>query len=454
MDISNKQPVLACLLTAVLCAATLAEERCGRFDKEPGPCGNDCMALLDGEFKSLLHSASGGERPPICEAATQCASKPPQESLEPVSRVRLASHNYVPEETPATRHLLPRLANKPTTLPKPVTKTCVLKDETTAERVLTLKIPGSVKAETISPEELAAREAAESSLKRLPTNKTTNPAPYVAPTGPQPILRIGSGSTQGSIKVDAHNVDVRELLQVISNESDIAIWANPRLEGTISSTTQAESVVVLIRTMLEPFSYSVVQTEQAMIVCGPNESPEQVVAACLATIEPEPQQVAVAEASPKVDPQPQTLPKNESAAEIAPQNAIKLASAEVPTQKIKKPLRRSKPQLSREAAAVDRIVRVAQDAFATDQPEYALQVLAQGMKRFPKSFALSTMLGEMHYLQGNYDQATVALAKAISQQKQNAMANELMGRSLAALGQKQRAKHYLLQAQECRKANR
>lgn len=448
MDYSNKQHALAYLLTAVFCAFSFAEDRCGHFDAEPAACNKDCMALLDGDFKSLLRSASGEKQTPTCELATPSSSN----TLKPVCRAQatrpplaqVASPNlYAPEETTATRHLLPRVANKPAP-PTPVTKTCVLKDETTAQRVLTLKIPGNVRAEAISPEELSARQVAETSLKRLPAEKTAENLAhnYVAPTGAQPSLRIGSGSTPGSIKVDAHNVDVCELLDVLSNESGIAILANPRLEGTISSTTEAESVVVLIRTMLEPFSYSVVPTKEALIVCGPNESAETVLAACMAATQPE--QVVVDEI-PKPVPQRTEVP-------AIPSKDIQLASAEIPEQKISRPLPLRKPQRSPEAIAVDRIVRVAQDAFATDQPEYATQVLAQGIKRFPKAHELKTMLGEMHYLQGSYDQATVVLAKVLTQQKRNSMANEIMGRSLAALGQKQRAQHYLLQAKEYRSA--
>ena len=90
---------------------------------------------------------------------------------------------------------------------------------------------------------------------------------------------------------------------------------------------------------------------------------------------------------------------------------------------------------------------LAQDAFSVGKSAYAREVLAEGVIRYPSSALLLRLLGEGYYFDGEYDAAQEALTEAVNMDKYDSYANELLGQTLAKLGQSQRASHYLMQAQ-------
>ena len=83
-----------------------------------------------------------------------------------------------------------------------------------------------------------------------------------------------------------------------------------------------------------------------------------------------------------------------------------------------------------------------------------MEVLTQGIIRYPSSSLLLRLLGEGYLLGNDVDSAHTALRQALQIDKDDAYANELMAKSLSALGQKQRAAHYLMQAKSLQRTSR
>jgi len=433
---SKRLVTLLTLIASIGTAVAADEVQCGAADHE------NATGLLNAEFRALLSGSS-------------------QEIRDNASGIVVRQNNAPVSHAPCEPSGV--ITASPTSLVSPVAKkrlprTCVLRDPDNKRELLTLTIPSDVSAEPIAPEELAAQRKEEELLKN-----DSYQAAHQSRYDHRPRLMIRRDGK--SIHVDAHSSDVRDVLRGISSRTGKRILFHPDLEGTISATTKAEGIVVLIRTMLEPFNFSVIASTEHLIVCGPNETPGSVLAAISKrnTVQVDTSRIAKTapttrqppqQATPQTQPAP-TAPRLNPVLHPAKDQAIQLVAAQ--TQPITPlQLRPSKPPAAptTESLAAERIARVAQDAFAAGQTEYAGEVLEQGLMRFPSSVMLRRILGESLYLEGKFAEAAEVLTAAIELDKHEPMANELMGKTLKALGQKQRAYHYFLQAQQGRQAAR
>lgn len=488
----NKKIILASLLFGFAATLSVAEGQlqCGSSSLQAAHA-DQSGCLLDDDFRSLLHPSViatttqqsahpivlGGELAPAAQNGPQIGNPGNDLIGTPVFKRRVVASDRSPMSS--TRDA----------------RTCILKDAESQRELLTLTIPGDIQAETISAEELKERREAMRSLRRLPLQNSFHSAQQTF--SPTPSLFIQRDES-GTIKVESNNSDLRDVLLGLSTKTRTAIHFHPKLEGTISTSTKAESLVVLLRTMLEPFNFSVVAGADSLIVCGPDQTPgsvsaanatspsspqplplaqptHQAVAAIAPVTSPEPpartkavtRRSAVGKKGPAAPPRVQVVADAPvSTVNSAPMQIqqhpeeVQLVSAELPRLPPKPRRAASKPMprpfinsriKQKEPFAAEQIVRVAQDAFAAGQPEYATEMLRQGLKRFPNSPMLHRMLGESLYLDGAFTEATQVLRQALTLDKHNATSNELMGKSLSALGNNQRASHYLLQAKECRR---
>lgn len=415
----------------VLCGATVDEN-----------ASESVPDLLDDEFRALLSGSKTHDAPVVKNK--QPASIKRHFSVATESRTAESPLRTV---TPVAKKLLPR--------------TCVLRDPENARDLLTLTIPGNVSAEQISPEELAALREAQEAVERLPQMEQ-----HQASNDYRPRLMIRRNAQTAAIHVDARNSDVRDVLRGISSRTGKRILFHPDLEGTISTTSEAEGVVVLVRTMLEPFNFSIVASANHLIVCGPNETPGSVLAAISKRQDASKRKVAFKRKTVRIETPRASVAERPSTHATAPrlnpvlhpakEPSIQLVAAQttqINPPRLRQPRLTAEPQTV-ESLAAERIARVAQDAFASGQTEYSREVLQQGLQRFPSSAMLRRILGESLYLEGNFAEAAEALSNAIKLDKEEPLANELMGKTLKALGQKERAYHYFLQAQQIRRATR
>lgn len=85
-------------------------------------------------------------------------------------------------------------------------------------------------------------------------------------------------------------------------------------------------------------------------------------------------------------------------------------------------------------------------ALRANRPELAVELLAPAAERFPKSAAVHRALGAAYYRGGDYKSSQLALRKALSLDKSNALSYLLMGYTLAKLGQDTAAESHLRQA--------
>lgn len=450
--------------------------------------------LLSDDFRALLHPSAVATTEPAQHTTDNRANQHANQTKLDVTDflTPFPDQPAVPLERPAPSDAQASLATVPRHAipPNAGARTCVLKDANTHRELLTLTIPGDIHAETISAEELAERRAAMKSLRRLPAFQPS--APHNSSLPATPRLNVAIDKEWGRIRVDSNNADIRDVLTRLASKTGQPIQFHPKLEQAISTSTSAENLTVLLRTMLEPFNYSVIADAGGLVVCAPNQTAANVIAACRRQHRPAPilpprnnpsiGLVAQTHAAPpKVpdvapthfttsdDVSDKSLPKDVSnkpiqlvtASEIAELEASSvLADLKKTPVKSRTEARSSSPRRSPSSKlppisivpqldAGAQIARIAQDAFAAGRDEYAANILREGTKKLPDCALLHRMLGESLYLAEDYSEASKVLFRAIKLSPDDAMANEIMGKSLAALGEKRQATHYLNQARKC-----
>ncbi len=352
----------------------------------------------------------------------------------------------------ATGQPLPEVGRVPVPLMPPAKQECIVRDPETASPLLTITMMGKVDSSEIDPGELAMRHAATQSMRRLPpqprdrsatddTNRKSN----------APKLLIEEDAGRGNIRIDATNTEIKELLNALADRTGVEISYSPLVVGTLSARVAAEDPLVALRILLEPFDFQVVGNRASVIVRAAGERADQpliLAGTQRQTIEPQPplnkgvalvsNEVAVDETESDLSPQSRSIDtalSNESDS-AAPQVAeASPTGAHAPEQPL---------------AADVQIALLAQDAFGANQGNYALDLLSEGVVRYPKSQLLFRLLGEGYLLRGDTQAAITALERVLTIDKSDPLANELMGQVLERIGQPQRADHYLLQSKTLR----
>ncbi len=316
-------------------------------------------------------------------------------------------------------------------------------------------------------------------------------------------LAIDLDQSTGGVSIDASNVEISGFLKAMATRIGKPIAVSPTVSGTISATVSAQHPELALRRMLEPFGFSVSDYQNGLYVCrhgepttpvapvvmppavqqkGPQPSQHQfVIASPVREMNTVPaaslRRSQVASSAPSTNPgmvqrvsaempiaresrekpkavnivpvdmapnalqRPNTLP-TPPAKPIRPKNIVKNKPAVK-----KKTAGRTKVAKSAPLPGDVRIAMLAQDAFSVGKSAYAREVLTEGVIRYPSSALLLRLLGEGYYFDSEYEAAQEALAQAVNMDKYDSYANELLGQTLAKLGQSQRASHYLMQAQ-------
>ncbi len=91
-------------------------------------------------------------------------------------------------------------------------------------------------------------------------------------------------------------------------------------------------------------------------------------------------------------------------------------------------------------------IAAATAALRANEPETAVRVAEEAVRRFPKSAALYRVLAAAHYRRGDYAASQVAAQQALSLDNSSALSYFLVGSAMARLGQADAAEAHLRQA--------
>ena len=511
-------------------------------------------APVDREMTAQSHRAESHavyEAPAADHSGQRAVLARHEQNVSPVRLVRMdqlvAPYRSI---TPA----IPPMRAKP--------KTCIVRDLTTSEKTMTIKLMGELTSTAI--DSLPTGMECEGSSPKA-TRYSENEGHFAPACGAKwsmpshqvrkkqiadPVatrLSIDFDKTSGKIKIDATNIEIKSLLSTLANRTQKPIHTSPTVEGTLSATVTADHQDVALRRMIQPFGYVVHDHHHFLYVCGRDEpskprfpsangasglagrtnpgtvsmtssnarqgtadsfgypatgkvavqpirpvsanipvSPNRVRHVQLGNHEQKERAVSSAPLSAssamamtpgtKELTQPKTPAVSETvvASEIsqAPVSRKTTTAMAKPAVGSKKSMQPSRPVVSKQSSVKPtpksarsnkakallpgdvRIAMLAQDAFANGKKAYAREVLTQGVIRYPSSALLLRLLGEGYFYDRDFEAARQALSNAIKIDKQDHYANELLGQTLAKLGQPQRASHYLMQARSLKEASR
>jgi tetratricopeptide (TPR) repeat protein len=92
-------------------------------------------------------------------------------------------------------------------------------------------------------------------------------------------------------------------------------------------------------------------------------------------------------------------------------------------------------------------VAQAAQALRSNQPELAIRIANDGIRRYDDYAGLYRTLGTAHYRQGDYRAAQVALRQAVSLDKSHPLSYFLLSATLKKLGEEDEARRCLAQAE-------
>ncbi len=377
---------------------------------------------------------------------------------------------------------------------QPLPQTYVLTQPQTSQRLLTLTLDSAIQSDSIpatgpmdgSNDNTASTTRRSAATRICGHTQGTFTRVRRRPVNTKPHMSIDFHRATGAIKIDANNVEIKELLSAVAAQTGKTIRCGNSISGTLSASVASEHPDLALRRLLEPFGYRVQDYGDFLYINveGDLSEPRPIVAAAqpptklpavvpLVAASPTPPAAAKQSA---VDTSDNKLVQEKS----LPPNTTPVASNTAVTTMVapsSPPIRDSQvmptsatfevPQPNRQAArprqaaptrgyvpsaSEGRIASLAQDAFASGHDQYAIEVLVEGVVHFPESPMLLRLLGEGYLAIGRHQEAVTALGRAVAIDKKDAYANELLGQTLKHLGQQQRSDHYLMQAMSLRMA--